>query len=92
MIQCLGEKNRVNPVRELCPLTTKDDGIEPPSIRNNLYHRHESVAFSNGVNNIDSQAINPFYPVILSKNNGIVIHLFLINKYKNPHAIKQLRT
>jgi len=41
---------RVNPVRELCSLTIKDGGIEPPSLRNDLYHRQESVAFSNGVN------------------------------------------
>ena len=51
----------VNPVRELYSLTTKDDGIEPrktsgllrgepPSLRNDLYHRQESVAFSNGIN------------------------------------------
>ena len=39
----------VNPVRELCSLTTIDGGIEPPSIRNDL-HLQESVAFSNGVN------------------------------------------
>ena len=39
----------MNPVRELYSLTTIGDGIEPPSIRNDLYHRQESVAFSNGV-------------------------------------------
>ena len=40
----------VNPVRELYSLTTKDDGIEPPSLSNDLYPRQESVTFSNGVN------------------------------------------
>ena len=40
----------VNPVRELYSLTAKDDGIEPPSLSNYLYHRQESVTFSNRIN------------------------------------------
>jgi len=47
----------VNPVRELCSLTIEDGGIEPPSLRNDLYHRQESVAFSNGVNPIHIQKL-----------------------------------
>jgi len=40
---------QVNPVREHSSLKIKDGGIEPPSLRNDLCHRQESVAFSNGV-------------------------------------------
>ncbi|MEE9164923.1 MAG: SagB/ThcOx family dehydrogenase, partial [Nitrospinota bacterium] len=43
--------SKVNPVRGHSSLTPKDGGIEPPSLRNDLYHRQESVAFNNGVKN-----------------------------------------
>ena len=39
----------LNPIREQSSLTPLDGGIKPPSIRNDLYHRQELVAFSNGV-------------------------------------------
>jgi len=52
MLYCLVHniEKIVNPVRERCSLTTIDGGIELPSIRNYLYSRQESVAFSNEVN------------------------------------------
>ena len=46
-IQKIAEE--VNPVREHSSLTNKDGGFIPPSKGNDLYHRQESVAFSNGV-------------------------------------------
>ena len=38
-----------DPVRERCSLTARDGDIELSSLKNNLYYRQESVAFSNGV-------------------------------------------
>jgi len=56
-IHMLESRKRVNPVRERCSLTTIDGGIKPPSIRNYLYNRKQSVAFSNGVNSTYRAAI-----------------------------------